>query len=230
MEEAMPYPTFSVHFETQSFQMAVRNEQDEIQRFHRRGQFYEVEELALMRSLFPPEAVVVDVGANVGNHSVFFAGVCKAQRVLAFEVNPSAIELLKENVRLNRLDAIDLTYLGRAATDRVRRFEIVDDAPDNLGGAHLVEDRTGQIVSTTLDTALTDVNIDFLKIDVEGMEIKALRGARRTIRRCRPPIFVEVMRSNLRKFYSLVRKFGYRIERTICRYFDVYNFLIWPNY
>jgi len=72
---------------------------------------------------------------------------------------------------------------------------------------------------------LGEQQVDFIKIDVEGMEFDVLDGAAATLARCRPILFVEVRKRDLERYYALVRSLNYRIERTFQRYIGVYNFL-----
>lgn len=48
--------------------------------------------------------IVVDIGANIGNHTVFFANVCKAKKVYSFEPQEKVFEILKKNVEINKFN------------------------------------------------------------------------------------------------------------------------------
>jgi FkbM family methyltransferase len=123
---------------------------------------------------------VVDAGANLGNHSVWFAVMC-GLRVEAFEPLPHCLEQLHANVARNDLG------------DRVTVHPVALGADSALAG-HAGKGRlhvgSGPIKVRSLDDYhLIDVSV--IKIDVEGMEPEVLRGGERTIRRDRPVIFAE---------------------------------------
>src|SRR5262249_29386236 len=91
-----------------------------------------------------------------------------------------------------------------------------------LGATHYVADPAGAVPLTTLDE-LVDGRMDFIKIDVEGMEMEALAGATRTIAAQRPVLYVEVVDQRVGEFMSWVDGSRYRVEKlfpdkTHCNY------------
>ncbi len=140
---------------------------------------------------------IVDVGANIGNHSVFF-GVLMNRDVICFEPNPEVYPLLVHNLESNgvRHRSFDIG-LGEQAG----QFGIVADhiqAVTNMGAAKLQADAGGTIAGERLDDVLgekldLDSPIAAIKIDIEGMEAEMLRGSVKTIQSYRPEIFVEAM-------------------------------------
>jgi FkbM family methyltransferase len=191
----------------------VANPDDRIQRKHMRGKFYEPVELDLIAAHFTAGGVFCDVGANVGNHSLYALLRLGAARVIPFEPNPAAYELYLSNMVLNGvLDRIETGTLGFGLTDR-------DDAPgmalapreNNLGATQLVAGEEGLIPVRRGDDLLDGRRIDFLKIDVEGMELEVLRGLDGTIRTRRPPIFLEVDHRNRPGLMGWCAGAGYRL-------------------
>src|SRR4051812_39960264 len=92
----------------------IENEKDYVQRDLLAGRFYEITQLLAHRNFIPyaAGAVVVDVGANVGSHSAFYARHTRAERVIAFEANPLAASLLIATVERNSLSSrIDTSHL-----------------------------------------------------------------------------------------------------------------------
>ena len=84
----------------QQVSMFVVNEWDYIQAHHLKGRFYEQEELELIGRHFKG-GVFVDVGANIGNHTIYALKFLGATKVIAFEPNPAAARILKVNLALN---------------------------------------------------------------------------------------------------------------------------------
>ncbi|GGE15917.1 hypothetical protein GCM10011390_38730 [Aureimonas endophytica] len=183
-----------------------------IEREQTRGQFFEAEELSILKERVGPGARVVDVGANTGNHTVFFAGPMRAARVLPFEPAPDTALALSRTVAINRLGNVDLAQLGKGVGAAPGRMRVVASERGGLGAAHLVDDPKGTIEVVRLDDVLTEAP-GLLKIDVEGMELEVLAGAEATIRRARPLIFVEIANANTARFLDWLALAGYGIER-----------------
>lgn len=213
----------------QPIYFTITNRKDAIQSHHATGQFYEMEELEIIRRWCPPGAVFVDIGANIGNHALFALKFLHVARLIPFEPNPVAIEVLRSNLDLNgEADRCDLTHLGFGLSDQAQAgLQIELDQPEtNLGGGRLVEG--GDLTVIRGDDALATTHVDFIKIDVEGMEIKALRGLSQTIANSRPVFFIEVDEANRADFLAWVSEADYSIAATYRRYDVNENFLLVP--
>jgi len=194
--------------------MLIKNPNDLIQRTHLSGQFFEADSLEkLHRLVKSPAPHILEVGANIGNHVVWYAKNLNAARIYPVEPNPSALEILRENISANRLDhCIDTRGMGFGAGKSSGRFRVKTDDINNLGATRLVEDYAGEIETQTLDMLMGDDNVDFIKIDAEGMELDVLEGAAALIARDKPVIWVEVLRQNQMGFaQNWCRAAGYRI-------------------
>jgi len=152
--------------------------------------------------------VAYDVGANIGLVTLFLArSVGEQGLVIAFEPTPPNAERLMENVQLNKLSNVRLYRVALGDTEAVIK---IAHCPDSPGIATLREDlaqgyrrryslQEFQVEVVPLDTLVARESLpfpDFLKIDIEGYEYPMLLGARETIRRARPIIFVEVHSSS----------------------------------
>ena len=208
---------------------AVAGRFDSIQKHHRLGQFYEEQELALIRGAFPIGGVFLDIGANVGNHALFAAKFLHAARVIVVEPNPEACRYLVANVLMNGFERqIDLSRIGVALSDAAAEGCSVRVPRRNLGGARLSA-TGGSIIAVRGDDLLRDVDPDFVKIDVEGMEIKVLAGLSDMIARCRPRLFVEVDDGNADAFADWCATNGSRIKARFRRYKTNENYLVQPR-
>ena len=194
--------------------MRVTNPMDLIQIAHLNGQFFEAESLAKLKKLIKsPKPRIVEVGANIGNHVVWYARYLGAERIYPVEPNPDALTILNQNIDANGIRAkIDTRGMGFGAGKGAGTFRTQTDNADNLGATRLVEDATGGIETRTLDALIGEDRVDFIKIDAEGMELDVLEGAAALIARDRPVIWVEVLRENMLGFaQTWCRKAGYRI-------------------
>ncbi len=141
------------------------------------------------------EGVVLDIGANIGNHSLFYALECKAAKVIAFEPVEETFSILQRNVELNHLkDIVDVHNVGVGeAVSRARLKEPVWYR--NIGSVQLEESESGDIPIMAIDEMKLE-QVDFIKIDVEGMEKSVLRGALNTIKKHLPFIVLESWHDN----------------------------------
>ena len=213
----------------QPIQFFISNPRDAIQKHHARGTFYETEELEIIRQWCPPGAVFCDIGANIGNHALFALKMLGVKQVIPFEPNPVAIAVLTSNLGLNgELARCDLSHLGLGLSDKPQDGLAMEvDKPNkNLGGGRLVAGGDLRVIAG--DDALAKAKVDFIKIDVEGMEMQVLGGLTQTLERCRPVIFIEVDEANRADFLAWVEANHYDIAATFRRYPVNENFLLKP--
>lgn len=214
------------HIHGKPVTFCVDFERDPVQRHHRRGKFYETPELEYLRGVVKPQAVVLDIGANTGNHALFFALHLDAARVIPIEPNPQVYRLLIANVLVNRLrDVIDLGFLGVGLSDAPAEGFAMEQRRNNLGAARMIPGR-GDIAAWTGDALFDGIAPDFIKIDVEGMEMKVLAGLGTSIARHRPHLLVEVASGNDKAFRSWVEAHDYTIIQTWNRYESNNNYML----
>lgn len=151
--------------------------------------FFEMRLLQRVRQWIPPGSVVVDAGANIGNHTVFFALVCRAALVVAVEPQRTVFPLLERNIALNGLG--NVRALNAALGAAAGQAAIGPTKPGNAGATQFSLGDSGGYPVTTIDALGLD-RLDFLKLDVEGSHLAVLDGARETLRRTRPRIWVEL--------------------------------------
>lgn len=216
----------------------VADEWDYIQAHHLKGTFYEAEELALIARHFDG-GVFVDVGANIGNHTVYALKFLGAEKVIAFEPNPEAARLLAINLALNGLTGkVDHRLAG--LSDRATSAELVAPGHKDLGSTRLAlrdnthpdapsgEHRPCAVV--TGDEALaSEPQIAMIKIDTEAMELQVLGGLTRTLSHHRPKLFVEVDDANRGDFLALAETLGYAVADSHRRYANNCNYLLAPK-
>ena len=141
--------------------------------FHQ-GAFYEGHMLYAIAAL-ENSGVYIDVGGNLGNHSVFFEMFCPSTKVITFEPLEETWALLMKTRKMNNL-SFEAHKVG--LSDKEEEFET------KIGQDNYV------IRTITLDSfELNDVSV--IKIDIEGMEVNALKGMRNTLTRCHPHLFIE---------------------------------------
>lgn len=201
---------------------------DLIQRNIVEGHFFDVDDLEDLLAYIHPGTTVLDIGANVGNHTIFFAVHVEDSRVVPFEVNPAACALLRANVHENGLHQVDLTWLGVGLSRQRGRIFLVHSRVDNLGATAFsaeppsAEDEPpSSFECSPLDDLLPEkLTPGFVKMDVEGMELDVLEGSTQIFDRWRPTLFIESFGwvAGLRLLMWMVER-NYRLEK-----------LVGPNY
>jgi len=204
-------------------------ERDPIQRNNRRGVFYEGKELNNLKEIFPEGGTFLDIGANIGNHSLFAAMILKAGRVVPIEPNPLAYNLLIQNVLVNRLEGvIDLSRLGVGLSDSEADGFAMEKRDRNLGSAKMLSGE-GNLRVFRGDSLFADEYPDMIKIDVEGMEMAVLAGLEGVLSKHKPVMLVEVDNENEAAFMEWVKKAGYDVVDTVQRYRQNKNHLLAPK-
>jgi FkbM family methyltransferase len=172
-----------------------------------------------------PGHVFVDIGAHAGYFTLLAARrVGPEGRVLAFEPNPQLAAQARRNVERSKLTNVVLeegACSDTTETATLYLFDVSNSGRGSLSGANAGAGGAVQVPCTPLDLVverrhLTQVNL--IKIDVEGAELKVLRGMTETIRRTRPIILIELEPRLLQGFSAtvsdvtqLLESFGYTI-------------------
>jgi FkbM family methyltransferase len=145
---------------------------------------WEPHETSLIKSLLREGDAFIDVGANIGYFSLLAAKIVgPSGRVEAVEGAPATAELLRRNVDLNAMANVAIHPV--AVSDRPGRARMIEIERGNCGGNRLDFDGPGDegwaVELTTLDELLPQARYSLLKMDIEGAEAKAFRGAERLL-------------------------------------------------
>ena len=151
---------------------------------------YEKAYIKLVLETVKKFGVAVDVGANIGFHTIPYAQ--NFGGVHSFEPHPTTFPFLKTNVKINNLSNVVVNEVALGDAVRTAHMAI---GPGDLSGAR-IHTRGTEVVMRTLDSYELPV-VDLIKIDVEGYEGHVVSGASGTIRRCRPLIMFEQVHPRL---------------------------------
>lgn len=160
-----------------------------------------VEEFIKNKMPSAKDKTALDIGANIGNHSIFFANNFK--NVYAFEPNPVTYEVLKINCNfVAKHKNIMPVNFGLSDKEGSLPFYI---SPNNIGGSQIIDANNEsiqdaiQINVKTLDqlNELKGVSVALIKIDVEGHELNVLKGAKNTILKNMPAVLFEQSASEI---------------------------------
>lgn len=174
---------------------------------------YELEMLQDVQANVSPGDLVLDVGANIGNHTLYLAAIAGCQ-VTSFEPNASLIEALRRSVEINQLgERVTLMPFGVGHAAGKGHFAAIME--DNLGGQS-IDIGEGDIRIVALDELEFPERVRLIKIDVEGMELPVLEGAVNLIDQDRPLIYVECMNADQYK--------------TIATWMESHGYVYWDTF
>jgi FkbM family methyltransferase len=194
--------------------------------------FYKPDEIAnalylltLRREFFGEGVVAIDCGANIGVHTIEWAKMMQGWgRVIAIEAQERIFYALAGNIALNNCFNATALYAAVGATAGTITVPQPDYLkPASFGSLELRPGDSNEFIGQPIDYApekgieicllaidsLGLDRIDFLKIDVEGMELEAIEGARESIKRSRPQIFVETIKTDKDALTTLLDGLGY---------------------
>jgi len=176
-----------------------------------KGTYYERKLLDVIRVYNRP-GVYVDVGANIGNHSVYFALECPSTEVIAIEPFPQTFQELEATIAANGLES-KVHVLQMAVHPTLEEVAAVE--PDQVAGGHpnrgMVFVRPGAgVPADTLDNILQGYSdIAVIKVDVEGLGVEVIESGLRCIKQNLPLISCEADGQDAQRLDDLLAPLGY---------------------
>ena len=155
----------------------------------------------LYSKMIKPEYYIIDGGANIGFHSVQFAKLASQGKVICYEVQNYIFNILSTNILINGLSSRVEQYKSGLGNDKnLENFkldslekEIFEGGIINYGGSGLVPAKEGdKIIPIVGIDSLNLPRLDFMKLDIQGMEYDALLAGKNTIKKYKPILFLEI--------------------------------------
>lgn len=188
-----------------------------IKEVEKHGKFFEYGMLEAIEKLPYRPGICMDIGANVGNHTVFFSKFCEFDEVWAFEPSQNSFQVLEHNILEN--DCANVRYDNKAvgSVNGYANMSYNEDNPSwnkitEYGSPH--EIKVYQTKSIQISTITTKKQVSLMKIDVEGFELEVIKGAYKVIEREKPELFIEGHDGHEPLLKALPK--GYRYVRTFC--------------
>jgi FkbM family methyltransferase len=158
--------------------------------------------------------ICIDAGANQGIYSIPFAKIVGTKgKVIAIEPMKYAQEILKSNSKINKLKNIKI--INGVISDENKK--VILDLTNGVGSASITRDfgkkKVLKVVSTTIDDLVKSCGlkkINFIKMDIEGCEFSALKGAKKTLKKFKPIICLESDIRSFKRINNLLKKFSYQ--------------------
>lgn len=188
-----------------------------------------LELLKLRAQYFSSGVLMIDCGANIGVYTVGIAKEIHAMGggVLAFEAQERIFYALAGNIALN--NCFNARAINAALGNPLRKDEYLEfSSPDytknaSFGSLELKQNEKSEFIGQELNSKiktrvpLTKLDffefsrVDLIKIDVEGMEIELLKGALNTIKKHKPIMQIEIIKSNHEELCAFLTELGYEI-------------------
>jgi FkbM family methyltransferase len=206
--------------------LCLKNDKYIGQSFIQYGEFSR-QEGDFLASLLEPGDFVLEVGANMGAHTVKMAQAVEWGRVFAFEPQRIIFQILCANVALNNLKNVECHWAALGASNcQIEVQDLDPDKENNFGALPLNIGLPGKRVPCyAADDIFNFPRLDLLKIDVEGMEKDVIRGAVNLINQHQPMLYVENDRvENSEALMRMIDGLGYAMYWHTPPLFDSDNF------
>jgi len=178
--------------------------------------------------LYGDGVVAIDCGANIGVYTLEMAKTMQGWgSVISFEAQEKVYYALAGNVILNNcLNVTAKLCAVGAECGKINIPEVNYLLPSNFGGFELKPRENGEFIGQPIDYSTNSKSVDmvtidslnlerldFLKIDVEGMEVEVLQGAKNTIEKYHPQMIIEILKSDGQKIMDGLTNMGYTIHK-----------------
>jgi FkbM family methyltransferase len=185
---------------------------------------YEPNETRVMMGIVTSGMTVVDIGANIGYYTLLFArAVGEGGLVYAFEPAPETFALLRRNLHVNKLDRI-VELHEEALSDNEGGGELFINEY-NKGNNRLYDSggmRSAPIRLKRLDDVVPiSKHVDFIKMDIEGAEVLALRGMHKLLARDKPTIVMEYWPRRFKKLNTTAEEMFEMLEALGYKFWDI---------
>lgn len=176
------------------------------------------------RNYFGDGVVAIDCGANIGVHTVEWARLMyQWGEVISFEAQEKIYYALAGNVAIN--NCLNVTAMHSAVGSNCSVIDIPEPnylIPSSYGSFELKQNQNNEFIGQAIDykktkpvplVSIDSLNLkrlDFIKIDVEGMEEDVLAGAESSIKKYQPIMMIETIKSNKSQIENFLQKNGYK--------------------
>jgi len=206
-------------------------------------------EIELLKQVFPYEGNIVEIGSNIGTHTVPLAKhISKGGKLIAFEPQTQNYNLLIQNLNDNNLDNVKVFKIALSSKELNAYIPIYkEDEINNFGDAEILADifpeykKNFESVNVkSLDQIINEeygenFPIDLIKCDAQGQEFNIILGSKKTIYANKPILYLENDEINTSKnLIELIKNMGYKMFWHLPSLFNPNNFMennnnVFPN-
>ena len=184
---------------------------------------FQPEVLSIAKQYVKENSIVLDLGANYGQLSIEFSKLQKNVTVYSFEAQEYIFRLLKKNIEINNCSAIPHYNLVGNETKTVKAKINTLETFATWGANTITVDKNAKDFNYIEAIKIDDLNINekisFMKIDIQGKDLDALKGAKQTILKNKMPILFEyevmfenVYGYNFNDFEDFINEINYKIH------------------
>lgn len=156
-------------------------------------------------------ATILDVGSNIGNHTLYFLLERGANAAYCFEPAKETFDILKKNMEINNL--VDRTHLYNVGVGSSSGKACISLRRDkNTAYTQISLQDGGDVRVLSIDELGIKEKVGFIKIDVEGFELEVLKGMQELLKRDKPFMMVEIWTKNLNEIHCIMDPMGYQFE------------------
>jgi FkbM family methyltransferase len=175
----------------------------------------------------PPDGVFIDVGAHIGKYSLLVAKKYPNAEVIAIEPNPLAYDALSKALKINNLINVQVFNVALSDSDNltdlyIRRSSVASSIEEFDS---CIEIR--RVTTRALDSLIDELGfkrVDLIKIDVEGAELKVVKGSLNTILQFKPKLMIECEDRHYDELMRILRGVGYQ-----CSVLERYDYERYSN-
>jgi len=193
--------------------------------------------LELRKTIFGTGVIAIDCGANVGVHTVEWAKLMYDWgEVIAIEAQERLYYALAGNIIINNCFNARALWAAVGASSGEIGVPVPNYfSPSSFGSLEIRQSSDNEFIGQSIDyknvqstrmVTIDELNLrrlDLIKIDIEGMEMEALMGAKETLERCKPVVLVEKIKSDSEGISSFLIAFGYKIITVGLNYLAIHH-------
>lgn len=187
----------------------ITNENDHIQKYWMLNRYYETQRNGMLNFIFAQEKTGgkwIDIGASIGNHTLFFKSVMKADVIHSIEPYKPSFDHLTKNVALNKWEGINLHHL--AIGEKVGSCSMTLTSKDNVGMAQVTEGVDVSVMPLDALPFITGFNV--MKIDIEHYNEELLIGGKKTFTKGKGSVYIEAETPEMLELTdSYMKDYGY---------------------
>ena len=175
--------------------------------------YWDKSALNIIDKYLEDNSTILDIGANVGSHSLYWAIERNAKKVYSFEPYTPTYEILDTNIKLNNLEKT-IFPSNKGLSNELCNANVKSFMESNIGGTTFEKNADGEFEFVSLDSLNIAEKIDLIKIDVEGHEMEVLEGAIKTIFNNKPIIVIETFNKK-EQVVQFLNSLGFALVETI---------------
>jgi len=211
--------------------------QDVIRREIIKNRIFDKDVFDLSKKFIKPNSIVIDAGANYGQMSILFAKLYKNVDVYSFEASKYIYDILCKNVKQNSKNIIPVNCILSDINSKKFIEHPKISSVGTYGALNLqilkkiITERGHEVIEKRIDDFKFNKKISLMKIDVQGWDLKVLKGSINTINMHRMPIIFEYekqfenqMNNDLQDYVNFFNKLNYKFVTTFNS-----NFLVMPS-